>query len=50
MDKHVLYGRLVIKSAHLGDKRVLKYINQPDPVVESLLKVLFRKFRELVRA
>jgi hypothetical protein len=50
MDKQVVYGKLVIKSAQHGDKRVLKYINKPDPVVEGLLKMLARKFRELVRA
>lgn len=33
MDKQVLYGRLVIKSAQKKDNKVLNYINKPDPII-----------------
>ena len=33
MDKHIQYGRLVIKSAKMKDEKVLRFIDKPDPIV-----------------
>lgn len=48
-DKQVQYQRLMNRLALMKDTRVLKYIDKPDPVVETFSQVLRRKIFALIR-
>ena len=48
MDRNIQFQRLMIKKALEKDKRVLKYIDKPDPIVLSLTERLVNFLLSLV--
>jgi len=49
MDTQVKYGKLIYRASELNDKRVIKYIDKPDPIIEGMLSMLKRKVIELIK-
>ena len=49
MDIQVKYGKLIYRASELNDKRVIKYIDKPDPVIEGFMDMLKHKALALIK-